>query len=553
MESKQMSSLLIGLSVDTTDLEVASEFFELFKIPWEKAVSGKKYSAILCANGKMEDLNANLYLLYGSEEYGVDRKEGVSVKQFHCPIEIEWEESKFPVYGRVAHFGPNVSNYVLKAQDTALDYKNDIDGRIIRRIGYNLFDEVRYLLTEGQSATHALTPTLEWHIALLRYFLVESKVSFVEIPPFPAGYQFICCLTHDVDFFGIRRHKFDRTLLGFIYRASVGTLIDVLRGRRSLAEFARNWQALSSLPFVFLGLMPDFWRPFEDYAKVENRKHSTFFLVPFQGRPGVAPDGTLATWRATRYGISDIHDEVKKAGDCGSELAVHGIDAWQDAETGRLEMQQLTFLTGKNTAGVRMHWLYFSRDTPSRLEEAGFDYDSTFGYNEAVGYKAGTSQVFRPIGCKNLMELPMSIMDSALFTTGRMNLGRRQALELCGRIVDNAKRFGGTLVINWHDRSLAPERLWGKFYKELIDEIKKDNRVWFATAREAVDWFRWRRSIKFHEQESSSVVKIVFEPHSVNLGAVLRIHRQSLSGVETYEKVLDRTTQVDLEVATKHI
>ena len=45
--------------------------------------------------------------------------------------------------------------------------------------------------------------------------------------------------------------------------------------------------ALLSLPLVFLGLVPDFWRPFDDYARVEEGTRSTFFLVPFKGRPGV--------------------------------------------------------------------------------------------------------------------------------------------------------------------------------------------------------------------------------------------------------------------------
>ena len=61
-----------------------------------------------------------------------------------------------------------------------------------------------------------MTPTLELHIALLRHLLLQSGVSFVEIPPRPGDYDFICCLTHDVDFFGIRRHKWDRTLAGFV-------------------------------------------------------------------------------------------------------------------------------------------------------------------------------------------------------------------------------------------------------------------------------------------------------------------------------------------------
>src|SRR5262249_55954283 len=58
-------------------------------------------------------------------------------------------------------------------------------------------------------------------------------------------------------------------------------------------------------------------------------------------------------------------------------------------------------------------------------------------------------------------------------------------------------RFGGTVVVNWHCRSLAPERLWGAFYRNLLKDIESDDRVWFTTAAQAVDWFRWRRSIQF--------------------------------------------------------
>ena len=76
------------------------------------------------------------------------------------------------------------------------------------------FPRCSYLLTRGQPSAFALTPTLELHIALLRRLLLQSGVSFVEIPPRPGQYEFVCCLTHDVDFFGIRRHKWDRTLAG---------------------------------------------------------------------------------------------------------------------------------------------------------------------------------------------------------------------------------------------------------------------------------------------------------------------------------------------------
>jgi len=352
-------------------------------------------------------------------------------------------------------------------------------------------------LTNGQPATQASTPTLELHIELLRHLLVEARVPFVEIPPRPEGYDFICCLTHDVDFFGIRRHKFDRTLAGFVVRASLKTFADLVRGRRPLAQAIRNWMALLSLPLVFLKLIPDFWRPFDDYAQVEEGSRSTFFLVPFKGRPGVAPDGTVDAARAVSYEVSEIRAEISQAAIRGSELAVHGIDAWRDSDAGSAEMKQLTSITGRATAGVRMHWLYLATDSPRRLEAAGFDYDSTWGYNDAIGYRAGTSQVFQLPESAALMELPLSIMDSALFYRSRMDRTETEAFEDCGRVVANGRRFGGTVVINWHDRSLAPERLWDRFYRNLLAEVGKGGRAWFSTAGGAVDWFRWRRTFRF--------------------------------------------------------
>ena len=37
-----------------------------------------------------------------------------------------------------------------------------------------------------------------------------------------------------------------------------------------------------------------------------------------------------------------------------------------------------------------MHWLLHDANTPSVLDEAGYAYDSTVGYNETIGYRAGT-------------------------------------------------------------------------------------------------------------------------------------------------------------------
>jgi hypothetical protein len=517
---------VIGVAANSTDLQMAGEFFELFKTPWERAVPKRKYTVVLSTDGRLENLEADIFLVYGSGETSVDRAAGMALDALNGPVAIEFKESTFPVYGRLAAFDTPIGAQTVRSGGKAMDYRLRVGTRAVWRVGYDLFEEIRHLLTKGQPPPQASTPALELHIALLRHLLLESGVSFVEIPPRPDGYDFICCLTHDVDFFGIRRHKFDRTLAGFVARASFMTLVDLVRGRRALGQAARNWMALLSLPLVFLKLAPDFWRPFDDYARVEEGSRSTFFLVPFKDRPGMSPDGTVDPARAVSYEVSEIREEMSKAATRGSELAVHGIDAWRDSEAGRAEMMQVTSITGRKAAGVRMHWLYLAADSPRRLEAAGFDYDSTWGYNDAVGYRAGTSQVFRLPESAGLMELPLSIMDSALFYPSRMNRSPADALRDCGQVVANARRFGGTVVINWHDRSLAPERLWDRFYQKLLDEVGRDDRAWFTTAGEAVDWFRWRRSIRFSRDTPSNAVTITASaPCTTAPAAVVRIHR----------------------------
>ena len=223
---------------------------------------------------------------------------------------------------------------------------------------------------------------------------MQSGVSLVEAPFLPFNRDFACCLTHDVDFFGIRRQGFDRTLVGFIARAGVSTLLDVVRGRRSVSDLVRNWRALCALPFVFLGIVPDFWQPFDDYSRIEQGLPSTYFLIPFKGRPGLGPDGAVDSSRATAYQVSDIEPEIRRvvSGDC--ECALHGIDAWRTRPQDAAKRQNS--LSHRPAGhGVRMHWLYFDSDSPRALEDAGFEYHSTCGDNEVVGFRAGTSQVFQ--------------------------------------------------------------------------------------------------------------------------------------------------------------
>jgi hypothetical protein len=179
-----------------------------------------------------------------------------------------------------------------------------------------------------------------------------------------------------------------------------------------------------------------------------------------------------------------------------------------------------------------MHWLYYNQQSPVALEEAGAAYDSTVGYNETVGYRAGTTQVYKPLLASELLELPLHLMDTALFYPAHLGLSPRQAEMVLSRMVDSAVQFGGCLTINWHDRSIAPERLWDASYRGLIQDLKSRG-AWFSTVGQAVSWFRKRRSVVFETDSSrpDAVRGTVEADHDDNLPSLrLRIHRARESG-----------------------
>ncbi len=127
---------MIGLAVSPTDLEAAEEFFELFKTPWEVALPGKPYRVVLCSDARVENVNAELFLVYGLGETNVDREAGVPVVPVNGPIQIEWKGSTFPVYSGVATFDTDDRASTLRIGGrNVVDYRWQTGPSVVRRIG----------------------------------------------------------------------------------------------------------------------------------------------------------------------------------------------------------------------------------------------------------------------------------------------------------------------------------------------------------------------------------------------------------------------------------
>jgi hypothetical protein len=527
---------MISVFASEADHPMVREFFELFKTPWQFHEPGARAQVLLCAEDSVPVGAAALTIAFARQS----TVSGAMADAAAEPPPLHWfrhADLEFPVHGPCRT--DSSGNVVLQHG------KGNGDSCV--RIGFDLFWEVRHLLTVGQPSACAAVPTLEQLIALLRNLILSHGLPLVEIPPRPVGHEFIVCLTHDVDHVGIRNHKADHTLAGFCYRATVGSLWDAARGRKTVSQLAENWLAVLKLPLVHLGLAADFWHQFDRYVTLENGRASTFFVVPKKGETGLDAQGRRPAKRAVSYNVQDLREDLRSLARCGKEIGVHGIDAWRDAAAGRVEKKIIADLTGTPELGIRMHWLYFAAQSPVELENADFSYDSTVGYNDTVGYRAGTTQVFKPPVVRQMLELPMHLMDTALFYPSYLNLSPAQAERVVSPLIENGVRYGGALTVNWHDRSLAPERLWGGFYARLLEQLQARN-PWFATAAQSVAWFRRRRLTTFEMSPTEpNRVGIYLPASSDDLPALrVRIFQPGKSGAVFSEQTLQAGWQTVL-------
>jgi len=524
---------MIGVIANGVEHSTIVEFFELFKTPWEFWRPGSRYDVLLCSNSTVPENDARLLLLYGSQQQAFERCRGIKTQSVRGHQFLSFRGERMPIYGSCLLFNSPGNEVVIHERTkSAAAVSVASEDHMVVRLGFDLFQEVRYLLTQGQPAEFASIPTLDLHISLLRELIVSCEVPLVEILPMPTGYRFIVCLTHDVDHPRVRYHMCDHTMFGFLYRALIGSVIDFCRGRRSLRQVVTNWKAAFSLPLVFAGLAKDFWNQLDRYLALEKGLASTFFVIPTKGDAGVDSEGRTKRKRASRYALTDIADDLKKLLSANREISVHGIDAWRDSAKGCDEREHIQEITGAAETGIRMHWLYFDSQAPSTLEKAGFSYNSTVGYNEAIGYRAGTAQVFKHPNVDRLLELPLHIMDTALFYPSYMNLSDDEARAAMLPLIENVTRFGGVLTINWHDRSLGPERLWADVYVTLLRDLRA-RAPWFATALQTVSWFRRRRTASFVRiaHDGNSVrVRTATDPAAADLPALtLRVYNSASS------------------------
>jgi peptidoglycan/xylan/chitin deacetylase (PgdA/CDA1 family) len=284
-------------------------------------------------------------------------------------------------------------------------------------------------------------------------------------PPRYRGARFAVALTHDVDV----PWRWTRIgVLGAAARLKGHFLAG--RGRPALHE-ARS---LARVPLHSLRGTDPNWRFREVVA--EEREHdarSTFFVMAGHGHRADGASGEA--YERLRPQL------VETLVGLGAEVGLHGsFLAAEDLERLSRERALLAQLDGP-LLGQRYHLL---RVDPGRnlvpLERLGFAYDTTLGFPDAIGFRAGIAHPFRPWDFEReraaeLVEVPLAVMDVTLAEERYEGLSAEAARPRVLALLDRAAEHGGGFSILWHpERFDAPSAQgWDRLYFEVLDAVRE--------------------------------------------------------------------------------
>jgi hypothetical protein len=168
-------------------------------------------------------------------------------------------------------------------------------------------------------------------------------------------------------------------------------------------------------------------------------------------------------------------EECKKLIASGNQIGIHGSHySASDAELFQEEKKNLESCIGSQVAKGRQHWLqFYERKTPYIYEKGGIQEDSTLGFNDIPGYRAGIASKFNPYDHVNerafkFKEIPLVIMDSHLYDYSASSPLREDFTWLSNSIKD-VKEF--KVSVNWHHRAISEDYNWGYPYREIAGMV----------------------------------------------------------------------------------
>jgi len=279
----------------------------------------------------------------------------------------------------------------------------------------------------------------------------------------PSGTRWGVCLSHDVDHLGLREHWVDSFLFRYLLNVARQNFT---RGRWRPAQWVDQMRGLLSAPFG-----QDRWDTVGQLLEREKQAglRSTWFVAIKKGL-------------GIRYSHDALRPVVEQILDGGYEIGLHGQTP-NEAHGLVEEVNTLNQLTGQRTLGLRMHYLRLERPVIQGMQLAGLRYDSTV--MDRAPQNPSQNRLWGPrlLG-KNVVEIPLHIMDTTLFSATGMALDLPQAKEFTAGLLQEARENRKVVTVNLHPHSYSIQdpqiKAW---FDWLIDQITTSSEVFLCDFR----------------------------------------------------------------------
>jgi hypothetical protein len=157
----------------------------------------------------------------------------------------------------------------------------------------------------------------------------------------------------------------------------------------------------------------------------------------------------------------------------GVEMGVHpGYFTFGDETELGAEVERCRAAIGKGELGGRQHYLRWSPETWLDWERCGLAYDSSVGFADCVGFRAGTCWPYRPWLWKEnrraeLLEIPLIVMEQSLISASYMGLTPEQSAAAVKDLLRKCGAVGGVFTLLWHNNCLG--RPYGAHLSGILD------------------------------------------------------------------------------------
>jgi peptidoglycan/xylan/chitin deacetylase (PgdA/CDA1 family) len=252
---------------------------------------------------------------------------------------------------------------------------------------------------------------------------------------YPHDAPFAVCLTHDID-----------SVYQSIPSIGLATLCSLKQGK--LSESLHSITCIRSKKLALCN-----FSAIMDLEEKYGAKSTFFFMAEHPGEQDYA------------YKIKDLEPEIGEIIYRGWEVGLHGgHTTYLNAQEMKKKKERLEKVTHKPVIGYRNHYLRFNvPKTWECLSKAGFQYDTTLGYADCIGFRNGMCHPYRPFNLNtnrgiDILEIPLIVMDGTLDNT-YMRFDGKSKWEFVKMLIDRVAACHGVFTLLWHNTYMDGENL----------------------------------------------------------------------------------------------